>query len=164
MARRVFFSFHYEPDNWRASKVRNMGVLEGNRPATDNDWETITKGGAFAIERWIKEQMDGKSCLVVLIGANTANRKWISYEIDKAWKDGKGVLGIHIYKLLDREGKQSTKGTNPFYYIKHDDGTRLSSIVKDYDSNYQSSEYVYNDIKQHFAEWVEESIRIRNKY
>lgn len=29
MARRVFTSFHYVPDNWRASQVRNMGKIEG---------------------------------------------------------------------------------------------------------------------------------------
>ena len=28
--RRTFFSFRYKPDNWRASQVRNMGVVEGN--------------------------------------------------------------------------------------------------------------------------------------
>ena len=43
MARRAFYSFHYIPDNWRASQVRNMGVVDGNKPATDNDWETIKK-------------------------------------------------------------------------------------------------------------------------
>lgn len=32
MARKVFFSFHYQPDNWRVSQVRNIGVIEGNQP------------------------------------------------------------------------------------------------------------------------------------
>ena len=36
MARRVFYSFHYNPDNWRAAMVREIGSIEGNRPATDN--------------------------------------------------------------------------------------------------------------------------------
>jgi hypothetical protein len=36
MAKQVFYSFHYDNDNWRASQVRNMGVIEGNRPAPDN--------------------------------------------------------------------------------------------------------------------------------
>jgi hypothetical protein len=53
MTRRVFYSFHYVPDNWRASQVRNMGAVEGNQPAKDNDWETVTKGGDKAIEKWI---------------------------------------------------------------------------------------------------------------
>ena len=51
MARRAFYSFHYKPDNWRAAQVRNIGSVEGNKPATDNDWEQITSGGAAAIKK-----------------------------------------------------------------------------------------------------------------
>jgi hypothetical protein len=50
MARRVFFSFHYDADKWRASQVRNMGALEGNIPCSDNDWETVKRGGDAGIE------------------------------------------------------------------------------------------------------------------
>ena len=45
MVRKAFYSFHYIPDNWRASQVRNMGLIEGNKPASDNEWETIVDGG-----------------------------------------------------------------------------------------------------------------------
>src|SRR5436190_12690971 len=110
MARRSFYSFHYMPDNWRASQVRNMGVIEGNRPCSDNDWESVTRGGDAAIQRWIDEQLDGKSCVVVLIGANTANRKWINYEITKGWNTKKGVVGVHVHNLLCNERKQVAKG------------------------------------------------------
>ncbi len=96
MARRVFYSFHYKPDNWRASQVRNMGVIEGNRPCTDNEWETITGSGDKAIKKWRAEQLDGKPCAVVLIGAKTAGRKWINYEIEKAWGDRKASL-VYMY-------------------------------------------------------------------
>jgi len=75
MARRAFYSFHYIPDNWRASQVRNMGVVDGNKPATDNDWESITKKGDAAIQKWIDDQLSGKSVAVVLIGSRTAGRK-----------------------------------------------------------------------------------------
>ena len=79
--RQVFYSFHYIPDCWRASQVRNIGVIEGNKPAPDNDWETITRAGDDAIKKWINEQMKYRSCTIVLIGSNTAVRKWINYEI-----------------------------------------------------------------------------------
>ena len=85
MARNAFYSFHYKPDNARASQIRNMGVVDGNKPAADNDWETITRGGDEAIERWIIDQLKGRSCAIVLIGQNTAGRKWINYEISTAW-------------------------------------------------------------------------------
>src|SRR5712692_8300443 len=102
MPRRAFHSFHYIPDNWRASQIRNMGVIEGNRPASDNEWEQIKKGGDAAIQRWIDGQLSGKSIAIVLIGSNTAGRKWIKYEIKKAWGDSKGVLGIYVHKLKDK--------------------------------------------------------------
>lgn len=162
MARRVFYGFHYKPDNWRVSQVRNMGVIEGNRPCSDNDWETITQGGDDKIKRWIAEQMDGKSCIVVLIGSNTAGRKWINYEILKGWTDGKGVVGIYVHNLQDSNGNQSTKGSNPFAGIKYgDSGRMLSSIVKAYDPPFLTSKYVYDHIKTNLADWVEEAIGIR---
>lgn len=158
MARRAFYSFHYEPDNWRVSQVRNMGVIDGNKPATDNDWETVKKGGDTAIKKWIDNQLLGKTVAIVLIGKNTSGRKWIDYEIEKAWDDGKGVLGIYIHQLKDSDGYQTTKGSNPF------NGTKLSNIVKAYDSQYSSSKYVYDDIKENMEGWIETAIAIRAKY
>ena len=128
MARRAFYSFHYKPDNWRASQVRNMGVIEGNKPASDNDWEEITSGGDKAIEEWIDGQLSGKSVAIVLIGANTAGRKWIGYEIKKAWDDDKGVLGVYIHNLENSRGEQSTKDKNPFAVFKIGE-TNMSKIV-----------------------------------
>lgn len=101
--RRVFFSFHYKADGWRAGQVRNMGMVEGNAAVSDNDWETVTRGGATAIRRWIDGQLHGRSCAVVLIGSHTAGRKWIKYEIEQAWKTKKGLLGIYIHGLQDRK-------------------------------------------------------------
>lgn len=162
MARKAFFSFHYIPDNWRASQVRSMGLIEGDSPVSDNDWETVTKGGDAAIEKWIDTQMSGKSCVVVLIGNGTAGRKWITHEIIKAWNDNKGVLGIYIHNLKDRESNQAYKGSNPFDTITFSNGTKLSSIVKAYDPPYSSSTDVYAHIKKNLSDWVEAAITIRS--
>lgn len=163
MARRAFYSFHYTPDNWRASQVRNMGVIDGNKPASDNDWETVKKGGDAAIQRWIDGQLDGTSVAIVLIGANTAGRKWIGYEIKKAWADKKGLLGVYIHNLKDKDGKQATKGRNPFDDFDLN-STPLSSIVKAYDPVSSTSTSVYDYIKQNLADWIETAITIRGKY
>ncbi|MDD2896605.1 MAG: TIR domain-containing protein [Aliarcobacter sp.] len=163
MARQAFYSFHYKPDNWRASQVRTMGLLEGNKPAADNDWETIEKGGDKAIQEWIDNQMKGRSVLIVLIGENTAGRKWINYEIIKAWNDKKGVLGIHIHNLKDSKNNQCNKGSNPFTNIKVGDKP-LDEIVKTYDPSYTTSTYVYSHIKENLSDWIETAIEIRNKY
>ena len=142
--------------------MRNIGVIEGNRPATDNNWESITKGGENAIKRWIADQMRGRSCTVVLVGSQTAGRKWINYEIIKSWNDGKGVVGIHIYGLKNRDGKISQKGMNPFDDIGYGNtGKKLSSIVKCYDPTGRNSRERYDWIRTHLSNAVEEAVAIR---
>ena len=116
--RRVFFSFHYEADAWRTAQIRNAGVVEGNEPVSDNDWETIARSGDDKIRTWIDYQLAGKSCAIVMIGNKTAGRKWIDYEIRKSWNDGKGLLGIYVHKLKDQFGYQANRGRNPFEYSR----------------------------------------------
>lgn len=165
MAHRTFFSFHYKPDNWRAGQVRNMGIIEGNKPVSDNDWEEVTKGGDDAIRKWINEQLSGKSCAIVLIGEKTAGRKWITYEIRQAWNDGKGVVGVYVHNLKDKDENQASKGGNPFGHVtmKRDD-KKMSSVVKAHDPPYTTSTNVYNHIKNNLEDWVEEAISIRDNY
>lgn len=163
MARRVFYSFHYKNDNWRASQVRNIGSVEGNKPATDNDWEDVKKGGEKAIQKWIDDQMKGKSAVVILVGEKTAGRKWIKYEIKKAWESGKGLIGICIHNLKDSSGNQSSKGRNPFEDFTVD-GKKLSSIVSLKNPPYLSSKYVYDHISENLEDWIEEAIETRNEY
>lgn len=157
MARRVFFSFHYKPDNWRASQVRNIGKVEGNSPASDNDWESITKGGDAAIKKWINGQMYGKSCVVVLVGTKTAGRKCIKYEIEKALEDGKGLVGIHVNKLKDAGGETAVKGTNPFSYFEVD-GVPLTQSAKCHTPSGTTSTAAYEDISNNIEEWIEDAI------
>lgn len=165
MARKCFYSFHYVPDNARASQVRNIGAIEGNRPAPDNDWEKVTKGGDDAIKKWIAEQMKGRTCCVVLVGGATANRKWINHEIIKAWDNGLGVVGIHIHGLKNLNGAISTQGNNPFDYIGFGNtGKKLSSIVKCYNPTGATSQDKYGWISKHLANAVEEAVDIRGKH
>jgi hypothetical protein len=142
-----------------------MGVVEGNRPVSDNDWEAITGRGEKAIQEWIDGQLAGRSCTIVLIGAATAGRKWINYEIKKSWDDGKGLVGIYVHKLKDKDENQSTKGKNPFAgFTMKRDGKDLSSIVKAYDPPYSTSTDVYAHIKSNLEKWVEEAVSIRENY
>ena len=160
MARKAFFSFHYKPDNWRASQVRNIGKVEGNSPASDNDWESVTKGGDAAIKKWIDDQMHGRSCVVVLVGAKTAGRKWIKYEIKKAWEAGKGLVGIHVNKLKDGDRKTSDKGANPFADFTVD-GVPLTQLVKCHTPSGTTSTAAYADISDNIETWIEDAIAAR---
>ncbi len=85
--RQVFYSFEYEPDVFRVQQVINMGIIEGERLLSPNEWEEIRKGGDYAIKKWIDENMKYKSCVVVLVGSSTAYRPWVQYEIKKGWNE-----------------------------------------------------------------------------
>jgi hypothetical protein len=165
LTRKCFYSFHYQPDCVRASQVRNIGTIEGNAPARDNDWETITNGGDKAIADWITEQMKGKTCAIMLIGQNTANRKWINHEIVKAWDRGLGLVGIRIHGLKNFAGETVFAGANPFDFITHAPTKKpLSQIVKLYDPVGADSKAKYAWIANNLADKVEEAIAIRNYY
>jgi hypothetical protein len=163
IVRRAFYSFHYDADNARASQVRNMGVVDGNRPATDNDWETVKRGGDPGIERWISAQFEGKTCAIVLIGAETAGRKWINYEIIEAWKRKIGILGIHVHNLKNLQGQQSPKGANPFSVIKLNkgQGDPLSNFISAYNPPSTDSKQAYAYINENLSSWVETAINQR---
>lgn len=162
MARKVFYSFHYQPDCWRVSQVRNIGTVEDSKPVSDNDWEAVTKGGDAKIEKWIADQMNGRSCTVLLIGKDSADRKWINHEIVKTWNDKKGIVGIYIHNLKNSKGEQTTQGNNPFDYITFENGMKLSSIVKAYNPPHTDSKDVYNYISNNLEAWIDEAIKIRN--
>ena len=99
--RQVFFSFEYNKDAWRASQVRNMGKVDNSSTFSDNDWEEVKEKTDAKIREWIDNQMAKRSCLVVLIGATTSGRKWINYEIEKAYELNKGIVGIYIHGLMN---------------------------------------------------------------
>lgn len=161
--RQVFYSFHYKPDCWRVSQVRNIGAIEGNKPAPDNDWETIAKTGEDAIKKWIKDQMMYRSCTVVLVGKETANRKWINHEIIQSWNAKMGIVGIYIHGLKNRDGYITNQGNNPFDYIQYgDSGKKLSSMVKCYNPTGNNSKEKYDWIARNLSAMVEEAIKIRN--
>lgn len=162
MAKRVFYSFYYDQDNARVSQIRNVGMIEGNPPASTNEWEQVKRGGTSAIQRWIDTQLRGRTCTVVFIGQHTAGRYWINYEIEKSWNDGKGLFGIYIHNLKDLAGLQCSKGANPFKAFTMKNGTgRLSDYVTAYDPPFVYSKQVYAYIASNLASWIDTAIANR---
>ena len=114
--RRVFFSFHYEQDVWRATNVRNSGKVDATTAAGWNDaslWEEAKRKGRREIERLIDAGLRGTSVTAVLIGAETANRPWVNYEIEKSIERGNGLLGVRIHRIKDQAGQRSQRGATP---------------------------------------------------
>ena len=102
MARRVFFSFHYENDIWRANQVRNANVVAGPDVAgffDHSEYEDAKRKGPEAIKRMILRHLENTTVTVVLIGRFTASRFWVRYEIAQSIKRKNGLLGIYIHHL-----------------------------------------------------------------
>lgn len=115
MARFVFFSFAYDDvKNFKANVVRQSWLLK-NREETFVDgsiWETAITKTDSEIKELIDIGLHKTSVTIVLIGGNTANRRWVNYEIIKSFDKGNGIIGIHINRISGRTGK-TTRGKNP---------------------------------------------------
>lgn len=155
MARRVFFSFYYEDDAWRAHQVKNAWLT-----AKDHEeagfWnasleEEVRIKGEAAIKKMIDEALKGVSVTAVLIGSQTATRKYVLYELEKSYSEGKGILGIRIHNLKNQRGMTSTAGSNPLGKVTGP-SKPLSEIFKTYD-------WVVDDGRANIGAWVEDAAR-----
>lgn len=149
----VFFSFHFDRDHWRVQQVLQMGALEGQPVLKPQEWEEAKKQ-AGGIQKWIDEQMKYKTGLVVLIGSETASRPWVKYEIEKAWRDKKRIVGVRIHGLEDSSGKTDSKGADPFAAVSLSNGKKASDYVPVYDPSGADSKAVYATIKQNLETWA----------
>lgn len=159
MARKVFFSFHYERDAWRAGQVRNSDLLANDDEYGFIDsvaWEEVKRKGDDAIKSWIKGQLGYTSVTVVLIGAETSSRPWVDYEIRESWSRGNGLVGVRIHNVKDQRGMTDTRGSNPFEGYSLDDGTPLATRVKVYD-------WVTDNGRDNLGQWIEEAAKARGK-
>ncbi|WP_241710916.1 TIR domain-containing protein [Arthrobacter bambusae] len=158
MARQVFFSFHYDRDISRVNIVRNSGFLQPETGFIDHSlWEESKAKGDTALKALIDEGLKGASVTAVLIGAQTARRKWVDYEIENSWNNGKGLLGIRIHKLKNFSGLTDTSGADPFaHFSLKNNGGSLTDQVKIYD-------WVADDGYENLSTWIDEAAAARGR-
>lgn len=144
MARRTFFSFHYQRDIWRVNQIRNVPNITGCAAAGFQDaslWEEAKKKGDAAIKKIIDDGLKNTTVTVVFIGEKTAGRKYINYEIEQSIKRGNGIVGIQIHHLKDQNGdtdsvgnipsKIETNGYKVYKYVDHEKlGNRIEAAAK----------------------------------
>ncbi|SRR5712692_4173509 len=154
MARRVFFSFYYERDVWRAGQVRNSWVTKDRESAGFWDaaaWEEVQRKGPGAVEKWIDDQLTGTSVTVVLIGAETSTRPYVGYEIKQSYTKGNGMLGIYIHNMKDVNSRTDTKGNNPFANWQIEQGGRKVLFSE----MYPTYDWVSGDGRSNMGAWIE---------
>ncbi|OUB84494.1 hypothetical protein BK784_35535 [Bacillus thuringiensis serovar medellin] len=134
MAKRVFFSFHYQDViDFRVNVVRNHWVTKLKQSDAGffdaSLWEDAKKTSDLAIKRLINNSLENTSVTCVLIGSQTFNRRWVKYEIIRSIAKGNKILGIHINGFKDKYGRVKAQGPNPFYYLGYkisEDGKKIS--------------------------------------
>ena len=133
MARRVFFSFHYQDViDFRANVVRNHWLTKPDREAAGffdaSIWEDAKKESDLALKRLINSEVQSTTVTVVLIGSQTYARRWVRYEIIKSMAKGNHIFGVHINGIKGKDGKTKVLGPNPFACLGFrysDNGKRL---------------------------------------
>lgn len=154
MARRVFFSFHYERDIFRVMQVRNSWIIPGVEEAGFIDqaaFEQVRRRGEAAVERWIDDQLHNTSVTVVLIGTETASRPYVGYEIKQSHVRGNGILGVYIHNLKTPQAGADYQGPNPLanWHIQQNGQTVLLSSL------YPTYDYVKDNGYQNMGIWIE---------
>lgn len=148
MARRVFFSFHYQRDIWRVNQIRNIPNVTGCVAAGFQDaslWEEAKKKGDAAIKALIDKGLENTSVTVVCVGSKTAGRKYINYEITQSIARGNGIVAVQIHHLKDKDGSTDPAGNIP---------------AKIKANGYKAYKYVNHE---KLAKWIEEAAKAAGK-
>ena len=160
MARKVFFSFHYQRDIWRVSQVRNCNVITSTYQKNDFldavSWEQVIRQGEQAIKNWIDNQLKGTSVTIVLIGNQTSQRKYVHYEIEQSYKKGNGLVGIYIHTIKNKDGQTDFIGANPLatWHIK--DGNNIRFFTDIFKTYY----WDWDNGRSNIGLWIEETAKI----
>jgi hypothetical protein len=98
-----------------AWRVVNPDSLLGGRTFYDSSlWESRQREDPEALKRLIREGVGYTSAVCALVGAETATRRWVRYEIARAVIDKRGLLAVHLNSI--RHHKFLTphvRGPNP---------------------------------------------------
>ncbi len=154
MARKVFFSFHYDRDVRRVVQVRNSWVMRpgGEAPPFYDKAEfEQAKARAGGIEKWIESQLAGTSVTVVLYGRETYGRDWVRHEIKRSFELKKGLLAIDIHQVKDPSSGVDQPGHNPLSYFTVN-GSPMSSLYANYD-------WVRDNGYANMPTWIEAAAR-----
>lgn len=118
MARRTFFSFHYQADVWRSWNVRNSWVVNNNEQISSGFYdssvfEASKRESEDSLKAFLREGLKNTSVTCVLTGTNTWERRWVRYEIARSIVKGNGLLTVYVHNVKDKSGLVATKGADP---------------------------------------------------
>lgn len=102
--RRHLFISHHHKDDAEVTKLTNLMAGKGYdirnssvRMKPENQRRMAEKQVSDqVIQRILRMKISWASTVVVLIGKDTASRRWVNWEIDKANQQGKRIVGVFV--------------------------------------------------------------------
>ena len=152
--RKIFPSYDWD-DAWLVNQIINLPEILGHETigfAKGVPNEEI-KQDDNKIRKWIEENMEKCSCLILFCGENTYESKWVKYEIELARKLRKGRFIIYLNGLKRKDGTICEKGIDPYEY--HNLYSSSGYVIKKY--NWDSDNGIDN-----INDWIEDAINRAN--
>lgn len=149
IARRVFFSFHFERDLTRANMARNRwlalakGGVEPTGFFTAAAWHEAKKKGKGGVTKLVDDALKNTTVTAVLVGEETASQPYVKHAIERSIAQGNGIVGVRIHELPTFDGSTDEPGANPL------------------PSKYKLHEWGASSKK--LADWIEEAAKAAGK-
>lgn len=162
MARRAFFSFHYELDVQRASVVRNSRLTHGEQLSfiDASMWEEAKRKSPDALKKLISDALQNTTVTVILIGSHTNDRHWVKYELEQSIARGNGIVGVRVNKIKNFQGQVTQRGNNP---LDSAQVTFSSGNRKPASGYYKTYDYIDDDGYNNLGTWIEEAAKLAGK-
>lgn len=122
MAKRVFFSFHYQDvKDFRANVVRRHWLTKPDRESAGffdaSIWGNAKLSGDLGIKRVINAGLKRTSVTCALVGSETYARRWPRYEIMSSFRKGNYLFAVHINSIKGRDQRTKPRGPNPLVHL-----------------------------------------------
>ena len=130
---RIYFS--HDPDEPRAEVVRRHWLAKPDREDAGFfdplAWGEATLAGPPTIRQFLEDALDHTSATCVLIGPQTAERRWMHFEIVESIQRRNRIIGVHISGIPDGKQQTAAPGKNPLEELAiaiADDGASITVL------------------------------------
>lgn len=149
MKLRVHFSMNFQDDFEKFTGIRETlkdGRVEPLPFMQADAWDRLTRAGDDFVMRWIDKQITAANAVIVLIGARTYTRALVRYEISRAFKLHRPIIGISLCGIPNSDGTAlSGRIENPFDYV---------TVGQSQDQRPQTYEWVGDDGPTALLGWL----------
>lgn len=158
--RKVFPSYDWD-DAWYVNQIMNLPNIVGKKNIgfVKNVPNEEVKQCDSAVKKWIDENMENCSCLILFVGKKTYQSKWVKYEICKARDRGMACFIVYLTGMKDSAGQPVPKGLkDPYMYhnLYAPAGTSGTYEIKQY-------YWVSNDGLNNINAWIEDACKRAGK-